>query len=277
MTDKYQNIQIEKNTKSLMIKSSLLVIVYIALFILFSIAFFYVLGFNFSNIISDHNNKIINLYLIIGVIFLIILGYLFERVYHAKDIYYSKFAKALGFHFGKHPELIINGILFNNYSVNENIIYGKINNNQFYFFDYHFKEKERDDCKSIMIIKTSIHFPKMFFTSINFFKVESINELFNYSLSKIKFMKSSFYIEKGFEIEALQVFCREFKMLLNEQYPDFSLEFNNQNIIIYHKKQINSKKDLIIIFQLAEHLIMKKINSLLSIEKDYLALKELQK
>lgn len=85
------------------------------------------------------------------------------------------------------------------------------------------------------------------------------------------------FAPKGFQIEALQIFTPDFMALMQDQWPNFSLEFIGSQICIYHKGQIATKIWLYKMYNLARHLLDALKPLLSRMQKDVLATSEYYK
>lgn len=284
MKDYNQDSTLESSVNSIRIKKVLIVFLLIFLFLIFSFFFFKYSGFNFNSedLISNHNNSIINQFLFLGAAFLLFLGYIFQRIYNAQNIFYGRFARINKFDFLAKKDIELKGIFFKEEESTriENEITGKINDYSFDFFNYSKKLDEVEVKKSILRIGLDTMIPKILFTNDKLLIENYLDDYFKGSGSKIGLdgsLTENYFLvsEKNFEIEALQIFSQELQLKMADEYPKFSLDFNNKDIFIYSQNQILTKKELYQIFELAEYLTTNNVPILKRLETEYLDLKKL--
>lgn len=63
------------------------------------------------------------------------------------------------------------------------------------------------------------------------------------------------YISPGFEIEALQIFDREFMTKLESDWKGFSLEFSGNRIYLYNHAYVDTKRELDRMYALTQYLV----------------------
>lgn len=220
-------------------------------------------------------------YLIIGVIFLIILGYSIGRIYGARNIYYCRFAKANGYNCNIPKESPYDGALFQKEIEQVHaVIFGTINNQSFQIFDYSEKVGDEIILRTILKFKTDISFPKTLFIEKGFMSEEKTDQYFSFSQSIVSLdggLNNTHLLlcEKGFEIEVLQLFSQEFQFLMSEKYPKLGLEFSDKNIFIHSQEKVEGQEDLSNFISLANHFTENFLPVMKSIENDYIHLKEL--
>ncbi|MDD4409880.1 MAG: hypothetical protein PHW52_04505 [Candidatus Pacebacteria bacterium] len=285
MKDHSQDKELERSIDSIRIKYTLISCSAIFLFLVFSFLFFKYSGFTFTldRASSAANNTIINNFLIFGVFFLVVLGYLFEKVYNAESIFYNKFAKINDLRFRLEEEKKVGGILLgeNDHVHLRDIISGKIGAHDYYFFNHSEKHEDIVTDRSILVIQLDFSIPKMIFVSDGFLVGDRACTYFDGNISSVPpdgDMSRRFFLacEKGFEIELLQVFSQEVQLFITSKYPDISLDFQGRQLMIYSDR-LSTKKGLYGLFSFLAYLEEEIIPMLKSIESDYIDLKEAQK
>jgi hypothetical protein len=201
---------LERDISIIRLKKALIAFSAIFAFLLLNFFFFTLSGFDYTNIVSDKNTSIVNTFLFLGVIFLFILGFLSEGIYNADHYFYHKFAKINNLNYEKEKTTFYDCLLVKKENKKvRNIISGKINDRDIEFFNYIKKVEELEISYSLLKIESNISFPNMLFLSKSLKNDYTLNS----SMSALNLDgnlndKFSFLSEKGFEIEALEVFCQ---------------------------------------------------------------------
>lgn len=140
-----------------------------------------------------------------------------------------------------------------------NTISGHWNNYPIKLFNYAYttgsgKSQQRHAFTVLEISFAKIEFPYIFLQAKNMW------EFFTGSFSKdaeIPIQNKSFHLsaEKGYEIEALQIFSDQLLEYLSVHAPNFSIEFAENRINIYDDKTLSNKKDLTQLLDVGKHII----------------------
>ncbi|BFT94548.1 MAG: hypothetical protein MNSN_06730 [Minisyncoccus archaeiphilus] len=273
---------LERSIRRYLIKHYCISAFLIIFFLFFSLAYFWYSGLlDIDQVMAGKGQSAITGYLIIGVIFLIILGYSIGRIYGARNIYYCRFAKANGYNCNIPKESPYDGALFQKEIEQVHaVIFGTINNQSFQIFDYSEKVGDEIILRTILKFKTDISFPKTLFIEKGFMSEEKTDQYFSFSQSIVSLdggLNNTHLLlcEKGFEIEVLQLFSQEFQFLMSEKYPKLGLEFSDKNIFIHSQEKVEGQEDLSNFISLANHFTENFLPVMKSIENDYIHLKEL--
>ncbi|OQB08142.1 MAG: hypothetical protein BWY21_01431 [Parcubacteria group bacterium ADurb.Bin216] len=273
---------LERSIRRYLIKHYCISAFIILFFFFFSLVYFWYSGLlDVDQVMVGKGQSAITGYLIIGVIFLIILGYSIGRIYGARNIYYCRFAKANRYNCNIPKESPYDGAIFQQELEQVHaVISGFVNEQPFQMFDYSERVGDETILRTIFKFKTNISFPKTLFIGKGFMSEEKIDHYFSFSQSAASLdgrLNTTHLLlcEKGFEIEVLQLFSQELQLLMSEKYPKLWFEFSDKNIFIHSQEKAEGQEDLSNLISLADHFTENFLPVMKSIEDDYIHLKGL--
>ena len=183
-----------------------------------------------------------------------------------KHQFYQQFAQANGFQYQKTGSLNLAGVLFSlgHSHVTQESITGTYDGSPLMLFNYTYvigggKNQQTYQDTVFRIQYPSVLPPILLIVSRQYFG--GITPLFG-GWEKLK-LEGNFdknfelHTKKEMEIEALQIFTPDVMQQLLQNWPEFNLEFNNNQLIVFHSRTITKKTELQKMYDLAEFLVTK--------------------
>jgi hypothetical protein len=236
----------------------------------------------FSGAIFDEPRLLI-LLVVPFLIYLGILGNIRSKILHE---FYKKFAQTNGFSYSLTSyEVERSGSIFQvgHSRKIEDLIEGKIGDFPVAIFNYYYTVGSGKSSRSYsgtvweIDLKTPVP-PMLLLVDWHYFGDDLSDNNINY-INKIELdpaLEKNFnlYVEKKFEIEALQIFTPDFLNALLENFNNFSLDFTGNCVYIYSKDVIKNKAGLEKLKSLANFLLDRIQKTAPSMKTSIVALQE---
>lgn len=185
--------------------------------------------------------------------------------------FYMQFAQANGLSFQEQGDLAgFSGQLFQkgHHKKISYLVSGNWNNYPLKVFIYSYKEfgrtkksrRESTFSSTVLQIKLPSKLPRILLISKQhgFFGVDfPLGDLKEVNAESSFKQAFTLYTQSGLEVEALQIFSPSFMDKMITNWPDFDLEFNDSNIIIFYKFAIGKKDQLSQMYELMKYILSK--------------------